>query len=118
MFSRQPSVNSSSKLVYPSNVTGGQTITASVKNIITRIGPRNLIMVGFVLFIFGSITLYYLYQFYTTYMRNKNAAYTPNREFMKNNNSSTKEAELILFYVDWCPHCKTAKPEWNNLKEE
>ena len=23
-----------------------------------------------------------------------------------------KNAELMLFYVDWCPHCKTAKPEW------
>jgi len=23
-----------------------------------------------------------------------------------------KEAEIMLFYVDWCPHCKTAKPEW------
>ena len=27
-----------------------------------------------------------------------------------------KNAELMLFYVDWCPHCKTAKPEWENLK--
>ena len=28
------------------------------------------------------------------------------------------EAELMLFYVDWCPHCKTAKPEWEQLKAE
>ena len=27
-----------------------------------------------------------------------------------------KQAELILFYVDWCPHCKTAKPEWESTK--
>ena len=29
-----------------------------------------------------------------------------------------KEAELMLFYVDWCPHCKTAKPEWEQAKTE
>ena len=25
---------------------------------------------------------------------------------------------LYLFYVDWCPHCKTAKPKVNELKKE
>lgn len=28
------------------------------------------------------------------------------------------EAELMFFYADWCPHCKTAKPIWEELKEE
>ena len=27
-------------------------------------------------------------------------------------------AELYLFKTDWCPHCKTAKPEWESLKSE
>ena len=31
---------------------------------------------------------------------------------------SSKQAELMLFYVDWCPHCKTAKPVWEELKNE
>lgn len=34
------------------------------------------------------------------------------------NNGTPKEAEIILFYVDWCPHCKTAKPEWEQVKQE
>ena len=24
----------------------------------------------------------------------------------------------MLFTVDWCPHCKTAKPVWNDVKTE
>lgn len=23
--------------------------------------------------------------------------------------------QLLMFTVDWCPHCKTAKPEWEKL---
>lgn len=33
-------------------------------------------------------------------------------------NSSSKQAELLFFYADWCPHCKTAKPIWNDIKSE
>jgi thiol-disulfide isomerase/thioredoxin len=30
----------------------------------------------------------------------------------------SKDAELMFFYVDWCPHCKTAKPEWEQMRAE
>ena len=30
---------------------------------------------------------------------------------------SQKTPEIMFFYADWCPHCKTAKPEWNKTKE-
>jgi thiol-disulfide isomerase/thioredoxin len=26
--------------------------------------------------------------------------------------------QLLFFTVDWCPHCKVAKPEWDNLVSE
>ena len=29
-----------------------------------------------------------------------------------------KTAEFKYFWVEWCPHCKTAKPEWDKLKAE
>jgi len=44
--------------------------------------------------------------------------YDSNREHNEEKETSSKIAHLMLFYVDWCPHCKTAKPEWNALKEE
>lgn len=40
-----------------------------------------------------------------------------NREGLENK-SPAKEAEIMLFYADWCPHCKTAKPEWESVKSE
>jgi thiol-disulfide isomerase/thioredoxin len=35
-----------------------------------------------------------------------------------NTNTRTKTADVFFFYVDWCPHCKTAKPIWNQFKEK
>ena len=60
------------------------------------------------------------YYFYNQWTKSK-TAYNANRESGTidsdgSNNSNNKQAELMLFYVDWCPHCKTAKPEWENLK--
>ena len=31
--------------------------------------------------------------------------------------AEVNDAEIMLFYVDWCPHCKTAKPEWSSAME-
>ena len=60
------------------------------------------------------IVTYYLYKSWSS-----NSSYNANRETATNintSNGSNKQAELMLFYVDWCPHCKTAKPEWDSLK--
>lgn len=32
--------------------------------------------------------------------------------------SSEKTAEVLFFYTDWCPHCTSAKPEWNAFKSD
>lgn len=31
---------------------------------------------------------------------------------MKKSGSGIDTVVIYLFYVNWCPHCKTAKPEW------
>ncbi len=33
------------------------------------------------------------------------------------NGSEGKPVEIMLFSVDWCPHCKVARPEWNKTAE-
>lgn len=47
-----------------------------------------------------------------------NTGFKPNREAETGNSGGGKHAELMLFYVDWCPHCKTAKPIWEELQSE
>jgi thiol-disulfide isomerase/thioredoxin len=49
---------------------------------------------------------------------NKQTGFNTNRNNGSSDPNSNKTAEMLLFYVDWCPHCKTAKPEWENLKSE
>ncbi len=59
---------------------------------------------------------------YFTYLAPKmKPAFKPNEEGGDDDNNSgsnNKTAEMLLFYVDWCPHCKTAKPAWNDLQAE
>ena len=31
--------------------------------------------------------------------------------------TSQSDAELIFFFADWCPHCKKAKPHWDDVKQ-
>ena len=32
--------------------------------------------------------------------------------------SADQQAEIFFFHTTWCPHCKSAKPEWDQLKAE
>ena len=67
-----------------------------------------------IIFIFISIAIYHYYYV----VPNKKAVYKPNHEHMNNSTNNTKTAELLLFCVDWCPHSKTAKPVWNDIKAQ
>ena len=79
---------------------------------------RNIMI--FILIIVLIIIAYYIYKSQTS----KSVAYRENASPGQGQNGSDsgsgsgKEAELMLFYVDWCPHCKTAKPEWEQVKTE
>ena len=47
-----------------------------------------------------------------------NPTFVENREFRKINDGESNEAELMMFGVSWCPHCKKAKPIWDALKQK
>jgi thiol-disulfide isomerase/thioredoxin len=69
------------------------------------------ILVITLLAIFGVISYYVYNNYYTNSIDNKFAD-------VANANRRTKEAEVMFFHVDWCPHCKKALPEWNNFKKQ
>ena len=88
------------------------------KNFITN---NWVIILGVVIaiIIFGSISIFYYGKDVNSVLINKD--YSGNNEDTKMGTTTSKtgkEAELMLFYVDWCPHCKTAKPVWNDVKSE
>jgi thiol-disulfide isomerase/thioredoxin len=62
------------------------------------------VIVGVVLLIISAL-VYYFY-----IMPKSNPKYSAAEGFEQD-----KSAELLFFYADWCPHCKTAKPAWAEI---
>jgi thioredoxin-related protein len=64
-----------------------------------------------VLFVVFSIASYYGYQ---KYIKDK-IAVTKFAD-VANADRNSKNATIMIFTVDWCPHCKTAKDPWDKFK--
>jgi len=65
-----------------------------------------------------SIFIYVTYWSYNTFYL-KSASNKKNKfSDVANANRRNKESSILFFHVDWCPHCKTALPEWNNFKSQ
>jgi thiol-disulfide isomerase/thioredoxin len=65
------------------------------------------------------VIMYYMFKSQLSSMFD--TAYKPNSEHIIKdgmNSSSGQDVELLFFSTDWCPHCKTAKPEWEQLVSE
>ena len=89
-------------------------VFGSIKNFTSNLSTTNiLIIIGILAFI--GIGLYYYYYHVVPMM---SPTYKSNSEKMTDSNGSKQYAEIMLFYADWCPHCKTAKPIWNEMKSK
>lgn len=75
------------------------------------IRPYYYIIIGIVVLIIFLIVTYYAYnKFYVK----------SNNQFsdVANADRSNKDASVLFFHADWCPHCKKAEPEWNTFKSQ
>lgn len=85
---------------------------SSVLSKIPKISTSTIVIILFVMALLG-ISLYYYFT-----LGNANASFKHNLEHKQVDPKNNSQAELILFTVDWCPHCKKAQPIWNELKSE
>lgn len=89
--------------------TSSSSFINKLRDFISKLKIKSVLV--FILIVFLLIVIYYIY---TKYFSNGVGKMIENME----NQSGDKTAELMLFHVDWCPHCKTAKPEWDQVKAE
>ena len=69
-----------------------------------------LIAIIVLIFIYAA---YYAYNIYA-----KPAIENDKYKDVANANRRNKEAVVYFFYADWCPHCRKAKPEWQEFKRK
>jgi len=89
--------------------TSPSSFLNKLKELTCKMNIKNILIIFLAIVLI--IVIYYIY---TKYFSNGFGRTIENME----NQTSDKTAELILFHVDWCPHCKTAKPEWDQVKAE
>jgi thiol-disulfide isomerase/thioredoxin len=102
-----------SKYVTFNDSISSQNGGSLIDNIKSKITNNIFIILIVVALIIG---VYYYYVNYISPSLKPN--FKPNSEHIEIDDNNKKMAEMMFFYVDWCPHCKTAKPDWNDLKAE
>ena len=98
----------------PNLDNGSNGILSRVMSAGSSLNTNTLLIIG-VIILFAVIAIFY-YFYYISPSSKK--TYNPNHEGSPSGSSGENVAELMFFYADWCPHCKAAKPIWNDLKSE
>ena len=86
----------------------------NLKANLSRFTPdqKTILILVCILFFIG-ISVY----IYKTQIQPKlNPNFVANKEFVPQDGDG-EEAEILFFYTEWCPHCKKAKPHWEQFKE-
>ncbi len=83
-----------------------------VDTILNLVRPYFWIVLVVILFLLFSVVGYYGYKKYT-----KDVVTKTKFADVANADRTNRGATIMLFHVDWCPHCKTALPQWKKFKD-
>ena len=99
----------------PSSFGGGEgNMLSKIKQMTSNISLTTVLIVISIFILIG-VSIYYYHKYVSSKFK---PSYAENNELTQGSSGASNEAHLLLFYVDWCPHCKTAKPVWEELKSE
>ena len=101
---QMPTGNVESSSVFSRILSGGQKFNTTTI----------IIIIAVIIFVIAGI--YFFYYYLPSLKANYKVTNDPSS--LGEEQSAGHSAELMLFYVDWCPHCKTAKPVWEDIKSE
>jgi thiol-disulfide isomerase/thioredoxin len=105
--------NSNSGMKLPLGNEDYSSFYSTIKTAGSKLSSTTLIIISIVI-IFSIIAGFYYFYYVLPKMK---ASYRANSE-QAPAGSQNNTAELLFFFADWCPHCKAAKPIWNDLKSE
>jgi thiol-disulfide isomerase/thioredoxin len=90
---------------------------SSIKNIFfSFVNPRkNIFWIIFITIVFIFASYYGYNQFYLPWLSSKKYSDVANTDPTSTGNGG--DVTIYFFSADWCPHCKTALPEWQNFSQ-
>jgi thiol-disulfide isomerase/thioredoxin len=77
---------------------------------------QNVLIIILVVLIFLIAALFAYRRFVAQRLSKNKNSYVNNNEF--NEQQGIQSADIYFFYTTWCPHCKTAKPVWEDFKSQ
>lgn len=89
------------------------TLTSLFGTYINRYSKYTRIFLVVVILIIFILIGYYSYNKYGRKMLEHNKI-----KDVANSQNVNKSSELIFFFAEWCPHCKTAKPIWEKVSAD
>ena len=99
----------------PSLNNNSSGLLSSVMSAGSKLNTNSMIIIGAIV-LFSIIAIFYYFYFISP---SNKTSFSPNNEnTVASDSQANNTAELLFFYADWCPHCKVAKPIWNEIKSE
>lgn len=88
-------------------------MSAFLNLLFAKLKPYYRVFVIIAVLVVISAVVYYAYNY--VYLPKQKGAVFKN---VANANPTNQAITIMIFHVDWCPHCKRALPEWNMFSTE